>query len=213
MFTLAMHTSCTSSEEHKVPGVSTTHDDTRPGPQARSDATSGGHVPHYPSELRPKAVQGSDRPLTLAEAAHTSTHAKSISTHKDHEGDAKISEGAPPEAMIPEPDASKAVPMQEPASIRPSDPSAQLLKQAPPPKLIMSDKRPEVDNHTLLAAVTHFSTDPGLMKDLLEDLLAIQMHTMIPPLALQLLWLTIYTQKDPKNTVFEGILTFVAHHN
>jgi hypothetical protein len=36
---------------------------------------------------------------------------------------------------------------------------------------------------------------------------------MISLLTLQLLWLAVYTKKDPKNAVFDGILQFVAHHN
>jgi hypothetical protein len=144
------------------------HKDTRPGPQAANDATSSGHVPRYPSELSPKAAQSSERPLPLARAAHTSTQANSISNHEAYEGNANISKGAPTKAMIPEPDASNAAPTQEPASIRPRDPSARPLKQVPPPKQIPSNKKPEMDNHTLLTVETHLCADPGLMNDLLE---------------------------------------------
>ncbi len=67
-------------------------------------------------------------------------------------------------------------------------------------------QKQEVETNALLVIVKNlFAT-----YDLLDDLLAIPMCTMISPLALQLLQMAIYNKKDAKNAVFDGILQFVA---
>jgi hypothetical protein len=101
---------------------------------------------------------------------------------------------------------------QEPASARPCDPIARLLKPKPPPKLTLSDKKPETDNNALLQVATQLCADPSLTNNLLDDLLAIPMRTMISPLTLQLLRLTVYIKKDPTSTIFDNILNVTLHN-
>jgi hypothetical protein len=73
--------------------------------------------------------------------------------------------------------------------------------------------KPEMNNNALLLLAWQLCADPSLTNNLLDDLLAIPMRTMISPLALQLLRLTVYSKKDPTSTIFDRILKFVALHN
>jgi hypothetical protein len=73
---------------------------------------------------------------------------------------------------------------QESASTRPC---ARPLQPRPPAKPTLCDKKPEMDNNTLLMLASRLCTEQSLTNTLLDDLLTIQMRTMISPLALQLL--------------------------
>jgi hypothetical protein len=176
-----------------------------------SDATHGGHVTRNPLETSTKGTVGNDGTTSPQASAQSSTRSDRPSAKHD---DTRVPDNCDrPRCTVPTPksEPSNATTSKERGDDNTSGLSTKeeppLLPPAPTPKQKSAGPPASQEPHALLAMATRLIGEC----ELLRDLTAIPMRTMLSPLALQMLRMLCYKgTRNRSSDLFDPILQFMG---